>query len=165
MWDLFPRHRLIGHGWGRDRRRSLAPHSSNTLITDNRNLTGGIRRLISFTRHHEEEDGVAPIARNGVEKVGEQKWELMGLGVHGSVQLCMYSRCHSVTIHFPRKRFIFVSTTHMIRPWDWEAKKAGSLKYFETRPREGVLVNIWVRFSLYQIIRHGHSPEQEKKIM
>jgi hypothetical protein len=56
----------------------------------------------------------------------------MGLGVHSGVDLYMLSMCHSVTIRFARKRFISISTTHMIWPWDGGAKKAGSLKYFES---------------------------------
>jgi hypothetical protein len=45
----------------------------------------------------------------------------------------------SMMIHFPSKRYLFVSTTRAIRSWDWEAKKVESLKYFE----EEWLINIF----------------------
>jgi hypothetical protein len=34
-------------------------------------------------------------------------------------------------IHFPRKRYLFVSTTRTIQMRNQETKKIGSLKYFE----------------------------------
>jgi hypothetical protein len=37
----------------------------------------------------------------------------------------------SMTIRFPRKRCLSVSTTRAIRTWNREAKKFGSLKYFD----------------------------------
>jgi hypothetical protein len=37
----------------------------------------------------------------------------------------------SATIHFLRKRCLFVSTTYAIQTWDRGAKKFGTLKYFE----------------------------------
>jgi hypothetical protein len=37
----------------------------------------------------------------------------------------------NMTIHFPRKRCISVSTTRAIQTRNQEAKKFGSLKYFE----------------------------------
>jgi hypothetical protein len=50
--------------------------------------------------------------------VWKQDLKSMGLGMHNDVQLYMRGRGHSVMICFPRKIFISVSTTRVIRPWD-----------------------------------------------
>jgi hypothetical protein len=38
---------------------------------------------------------------------------------------------NSVTIYFPRKKSLSLSTTRMIRSQDREAEKVGNLKYFD----------------------------------
>jgi hypothetical protein len=39
----------------------------------------------------------------------------------------------SVIISFPKKRCLSVPTTRAIQPWNREAKKVRTLKYFEVR--------------------------------
>jgi hypothetical protein len=34
-------------------------------------------------------------------------------------------------IHFPRKRCLSISTTRAMQPWNQEAEKTATLKYFE----------------------------------
>jgi hypothetical protein len=53
----------------------------------------------------------------------------MELGVHSGFNFIWVG--DSVMIHFPRKRSLSVSTTCAIWPQNREAKKIGSLKYFE----------------------------------
>jgi hypothetical protein len=59
------------------------------------------------------------------ERLEGERAEVMGLGVHsGTNFIC-------VMIHFPRKRYLSVSTTRAIWTWDRGAKRFGSLKDFE----------------------------------
>jgi hypothetical protein len=64
----------------------------------------------------------------------------------------------NVTIHFPRESYLSVSTTHVIQPWDWEAEKVGSLKYFEVHgvQEKEPRFHDWTR----QAGRHDHLPEE-----
>jgi hypothetical protein len=69
-------------------------------------------------------------------------------------------------IHFPRKRFLSVSTTHVIRPQDCGAEKAGSLKYFEvcSVQEKELPVSGTMYIKLYQSDRHSHLPKAEKEV-
>jgi hypothetical protein len=122
-WDLLLHHCMICHCGGGRRRRSLTFSSSITPSANSKDVTSNVERLIGFTWHCGEEDGVARLEMNGGEKVGKLEWELMGLGMHHGIQHYMCSRCHSVVMHFLRKRFIFVSTTYVICPRDWGAER------------------------------------------
>jgi hypothetical protein len=63
-------------------------------------------------------------------RLEDERVEVMGLDVHsGTSFICLAG--NSVMIHFPRKRYLSISTTCAIRTWDRGAKKFGSLKDFE----------------------------------
>jgi hypothetical protein len=62
-------------------------------------------------------------------RVWKQEWKSMGLHMHRGFQLYMCR--HNVTICFPRKIFISISTIRAIRSWYWGAEMVGILKYFE----------------------------------
>jgi hypothetical protein len=69
----------------------------------------------------------------------------------------------SVMICFPRKRCIYVSTTHTIRTWDRGAENFGSLKYFEVRD----ILDKETRFNRpnsHQADQHGYWPEVKREI-
>jgi hypothetical protein len=89
-----------------------------------------VRNLISFVGHGGVKDGAVLGAVNEKQEDWIHEWETMGLGMDNGNQLYMCGRwqCHDT---FHEKRCIFVSMTHVIRPWDWGAKKLGILKDFE----------------------------------
>jgi hypothetical protein len=79
----------------------------------------------------EREMGAAQrVAKGSSKRLEGERAEVMGLGVHsGIIFICAAG--HSVTIHFPRKRCLSISTTCVIQMQDRGAKKFGSLKDFD----------------------------------
>jgi hypothetical protein len=74
----------------------------------------------------------------------------------------IWATCDSVTIRFPRKMCLSVSTTYTIRMWDQGAKKLGSSKDFEVcgilkkEPRSNGP-------NSYEANQHGYMPEVKKR--
>jgi hypothetical protein len=91
-----------------------------------------------------------------LEDESEKRWALMSSVVLSFI----YIVDDSMMIRFPRKRYIFISTTHAIRMWNREAKKFGSLKYFEVCgvPKKEPRISGW-----YLLSRSRRSFTQSRK--
>jgi hypothetical protein len=88
----------------------------------------------------------------------------MGHGGHNDVHLFMCGRIHGAAIYFPRRRFISVTTTRMIWPWDWEDKKVRGLKHFEARIAQGKEYQSTGHWSLVTINLIGVVIRPNKKV-
>jgi hypothetical protein len=70
--------------------------------------------------------------KENIKRLEGKRAEVMEVGVHSATSfICVAG--DSVMIHFPRKRYLFVSTTRAIRTRDRGAEKFGGLKDFEVR--------------------------------
>jgi hypothetical protein len=106
-------------------RTSLFVFEVTLILIDDR-LIGDTRVLVSFTSHGVR-SGSGTASSKRLEGESEKRWDLMCSTALNFI--CIVG--DSVTIHFPRKRCLFVSTTRAIQTWNQEAKKFESLKYFE----------------------------------
>jgi hypothetical protein len=61
-----------------------------------------------------------------------ERAEVMGLSMHSDNSF-IFAVGNSVTIHFPRKGYLSLSTTHAIYTWDRGDENFGSLNDFEVR--------------------------------
>jgi hypothetical protein len=84
----------------------------------------------------------------------------MGFDVLNGAQLYMLA-CDSVTIRFPRKICLSVSTTHAIRPWNRGMKSLEVQNILKSAALRRM--KLGSMDEIYQADQHGHSPEVEKE--
>jgi hypothetical protein len=107
---------------------ALRPRFTLTLI-DGR-LVSDVKGLVSFTSQCMGSGSSATSSKwrsKRLEGESEKRWDLTWAVALSFIRVAG----DSVMIHFPRKKYISISTTYAICAWDREAKKFGSLKYFE----------------------------------